>query len=135
MRVFLDTNVLVSAVSTRGLCSDVMQICLAEHQIVVGQTVLEELERVLGSKLRLPPATVEEMDSFLRRRAVVIEAGPLLTMDLPDPTDIPVLSEACAGGAEVLVTGDRDLLELGSDAPLPILSPRDFWERLRSEAR
>ncbi len=133
MRVFLDTNVLVSAGATRGLCADVMHTCLAEHQLVGGGTVLSELRRVLERKLHLPPETVEELDSFLRRPAVVIEAAPPLSIHLRDPSDIPVLAEASAGEADVLVTGDGDLLDIGSEAPLPILSPRDFWEHLRSD--
>ena len=133
MRVFLDTNVLVSAVATRGLCADVMQACLAEHHLVVGVTVLSELRQVLVKKLRLPEETAEELDSFLRRQAEIIEAATPLSINLRDPSDAPVLAEASKGGADVLVTGDRDLLEIKSEAPLPILSPRDFWELLRSD--
>lgn len=135
MRVFLDTNVLVSAVATRGLCADVMQACLAEHQLVLGGTVLSELRHVLERKLQLPPETVGELDSFLRRHAVVIKAAPPLSIDLRNPSDIPVLAEASAGEADVLVTGDRDLLDAATEAPLPILSPRAFWEQLRSNPR
>ena len=133
MRVFLDTNVLVSAVATRGLCADVMQACLAEHHLVVGVTVLSELRQVLLKKLRLPEETAGEFDSFLRRQAEIIEAATPLSINLRDPSDIPVLAEASEGEADVLVTGDRDLLEIESEAPLPILSPRDFWELLRSD--
>ena len=131
MRVFLDTNVIVSAFATRGLCSDVMQVCMAEHRLVVGGTVLSELGRVLHTKLRIPQETVEELDSFLRRQADVVEGGPPLTIELRDPSDTAVLAEACAGEADVLVTGDRDLLDVAAKAPIPILSPREFWGRLR----
>ena len=55
MRVFLDTNVLVAAYATHGLCEDVFRVILAEHELVVSETVLAEFERVLGQKLRLPP--------------------------------------------------------------------------------
>ena len=41
------------------------------------------------------------------------------------------MATAVDGRAEVLVTGDRDLLEAADAAPLAILSPRAFWERLR----
>jgi predicted nucleic acid-binding protein len=112
VKVALDTYVLVSAVATRGLCADILQATLAEHQLVVGETVLAELRRVLRQKLRVPPDTVDETDAFLRRQAVVVEA--------------------VAGGANVLVTGDQDLLEAANKAPLPILTPRGFWERLRT---
>jgi type 1 glutamine amidotransferase len=43
VRIALDTNVLVSAVATRGLCADILNLVLAKHQLVVGVTVLAEL--------------------------------------------------------------------------------------------
>ncbi len=41
MRVALDTSVLVSAVAARGLCADVFNLILAEHDLIVGETVLQ----------------------------------------------------------------------------------------------
>lgn len=131
MKVALDTNVLVSAVATRGLCADILRVVLSEHQLVVGATVLRELRRVLRQKLRVPAGTVAEMDALLRRHAVVVTKAPALTLKLSNKSDVPVLAEAIAGGADVLVTGDRDLLCITDKALLPILSPRGFWERLR----
>jgi len=54
VKVFLDTNVLVSGFATRGLCADVIRLVLAEHELVVAQIVLDELKRVLKQKIELP---------------------------------------------------------------------------------
>ena len=131
MRVFLDTNVLVSAFTTRGICADVVTVVVAEHQLVWGETVLAELTRVLSQKMRMPPATIAEAESFLRQEAAVVSQQSKPNVDLRDPDDIPVLAEALEGSVEVLVTGDRDFLELTHDLPIEILSPRGFWERLQ----
>lgn len=133
MRIFLDTNVLVSAFSTRGLSADVLNLLLAEHQLVLGEAVLVEFSRVLRNKLKVPSKTTKEAVAFLRANAVVISDAPALGVAVRDPDDEVVLSEAVAGLAEVLVTGDNDLLELEAPAPLRILSPRGFWESLRSD--
>jgi len=130
--VCFDTNVLMSAVATRGLCADIVNAALAEHQLIVGETVLAELRRVLRQKLRLPIVLVDEMDAFLRLHATVIEAAPALEIQALDDGDRAVLAEAVAGKADVLVTGDQDLLKLASEAPIKVLSPRGFWELLRS---
>lgn len=132
MIVCFDTNVLVSAVATRGLCADIVNAALAEHQLTLGVTVLAELQQVMLRKLRLPVAVVEEMDAFLRLHATIITAAPALAIQDLDANDRAVLAEAVAGGADVLVTGDQDLLKLGEQAPISILSPRGFWELLRS---
>jgi len=133
VRVYPDTNVLVSAVATRGLCADLFQMILADHELLVGETVLAEFTRILTRKLHLAPNHVSEWVTFLRRQGELIPTGPLLRVKVRDPHDRPILAEAVAGRAHVLVTGDRDLLDLTVAIPLEILSPRAFWDRLRSE--
>jgi putative PIN family toxin of toxin-antitoxin system len=131
VRVALDTNVLVSAVATRGLCSDVLNLVLAEHELIVGEAVLVELRRVLSDKMRVPAKIIDEFVALLRQEGLVVKRAERLPIKIRDKDDIVVLSEAIAGNAEALVTGDRDLLEIGEELPLRILSPRAFWEQLR----
>ena len=131
MRVSLDTNVIVSAVATRGLCADLLAILLAEHDLVLGETVLTELPQILARKIRLPKETIRELDTFLRTQATVVPAGPGATHVGLDSADARVLAEAAAGAADVLVTGDRALLD-AQGTPVEVVSPRGLWERLRS---
>jgi uncharacterized protein len=133
VRVFLDTNVLASAVATRGICADLFRTTLAEHRLVVGQAVLAELGPVLVRKFRVSPELAREMDEFLRREAEVIEHSSPVEIELRDPDDVVILEEAVAGQADVLVTGDKDLLEVAEDSPVRIVSPRGFWDLLRSD--
>ncbi len=133
MRVCLDTNVLVAAVATRGLCADVVYLVLAEHELVIGETVLDELRRVLEKKLKVPRPTVAEFELLLRAEGMIVVAQGPAEIELRDPSDAIILAEATAGEADVLVTGDDDLLEVADQAPLPVRSPRQFWEELRSE--
>lgn len=130
MRVCLDTNVLVSAFTTRGICEDVLNVVLAEHQLVLGEAVLTEFRRVLVNKMRMQSELAEEAEAFLRREAIVVSSAPTLPLELRDPDDVLVLSEAAAGLAEVVVTGDRDILDVAETLPLPFVSPRGFWEKL-----
>ena len=130
MRVFL-TNVLVSAFTTRGICADVVTVVVAEHQLVLGETVLAELTRVLSEKMRVPAATIEETESFLRREAAGVSHASKRDVELRDADDILVLAEALEGSADVLVTGDRDFLDTAHSLPIDILSPRGFWERIQ----
>jgi len=134
VRVFLDTNVLVSAVATRGICADVLRITLAEHRLLIGEAVLAELGHILLRRFRVPIELVDETDEFLRREAEVVEHASPLEIRLRDPDDVAIIAEALAGQADVLVTGDKDLLEAAQDAPIRIVSPRGFWDLLRSAA-
>jgi uncharacterized protein len=130
LRVFLDTNVLVSAFTTRGLCSDLLDAVLAEHQLVLGEAVLTELSRVLTNKMSMPQATTEEVEAFLRREAAVVSTGSDPGVKIRDEDDVVILGQAIEALAEVLVTGDRDLLDVTDAIPIVVLSPRGFWDRL-----
>ena len=133
MRVFLDTNVLVSAYAARGLCADVMRLVLAEHELIVGQVVLEELERILTGKLHLPPELVQDIISSLREHPMQPKPESAGAIPVRDPDDVWVLASAMDAGADVLVTGDSHLLEIATEVQgLRIASPRDFWELLRN---
>jgi putative PIN family toxin of toxin-antitoxin system len=134
VRVFLDTNVLVSAVTTRGLAVDVLRVVLTEHTLVTGEVVLAELRRVLARRFGVPKTAVEEFDALLRQHEVV--AKPVRAVDLAvrDPDDRWIVASAVAAEADVLVTGDHDLLSVRRESPVPITDPRGFWELLRRGA-
>ena len=131
MRVFLDTKALVSAFATRGLCADVMRQVLAEHELIVGEVVLRELRKALRVKLKLPPATMTAIEELLRESEVIPRPRTPSDLEVRDPDDRWVLASAIAGRADVLVTGDRDLLEVAARSPVRLVDPRGFWTLLR----
>ena len=136
MRVFFDTNVLVSAFATRGLCAELFELVLLEHELIAGASVLRELAKALRRKIKLPAPRVEEIVEFVAGEAAqtIDEAAPMSALDV-DPDDALVLGEALAGRAEVFVTGDAALLRTETVESLQIVSPRRFWEMLRSPGR
>ena len=133
MRVFLDTNVLISAFAARGLCADLMRLLLAEHEVLTGEVNVVELRRVLLKRFKATAAQIDVIEQLLRDQTVIPKPAALLSLKVRDPDDAWVLASALAGDADLLVSGDQDLLVLANRAPLPILSPRDAWSRLRGE--
>jgi putative PIN family toxin of toxin-antitoxin system len=131
VRVFLDTNVLVSAFATRGLCADLLREILARHQLLVGEVVLAELERALTRKLEVPAPIVQEILASLREHEVVPRPHTSGDYGLEDPDDAWIVASAESGKADLLVTGDNDLLAAGDRVDLPIRAPRAFWNLLR----
>ena len=131
MRVFLDTNVLISAFAARGLCADLMRLLLAEHDVLTGEVNLAELRRVMLKRFKATAAQVDVIEQLLRDQTVIPKPAALLSLKVRDADDAWVLASAVAGAADLLVSGDQDLLVLASRAPLPIVSPRDAWHRLR----
>lgn len=133
MRVFLDTNVLVSAFFTRGLCTELFLTLAAEHDPIIGEVVLDELERVLRTKFRTPAADINDLQDALRRFEVAPRPPRRDTMALHDESDRWILASAKLAKAEVLVTGDKELLALGDLADLRIRSPRSLWQEVRRQ--
>lgn len=131
MRVFLDTNVLAAAFTTRGLCADVVRYVLAEHQLVSGEVMLDELRDVLANRFKLPASATKDILDLVRSQEVVAKPKKAASLAIRDPDDGWVLASAIEGRCDVLVTGDHDLLDIAEAAPLPILSPRGFWEFVR----
>jgi len=130
LRIALDTNVIVSALATRGLCADLFQAVLAEHDLIVGETVLTELRSVLNRTLRLPDATIDALEAFVRRQAIIVTAEATVAPGRLEGGDAAVLADAAAGAADVLVTGDQDLLKT-HDPPVKTVSPRQLWDLIR----
>ncbi len=135
MKVFLDTNVLASAATTRGLCADVLREVSARHVFLLSDQVLSELGRVLKSKLGAPEELIDSLLRLLQQDTLLVDPVVLPQVELQDQDDLGILGAAVQGGAEVLVTGDKELLALGRLESLAILSPRQFWERLKVEHR
>src|SRR5205823_8049860 len=99
VRVFLDTNVIVAAFATRGLCADVFRLVLAEHELIVSPALIEEVTRTLTKKIRVSDQVVREVVAFLRAAGSTVEGAPELpTIVVRDPDDLIILGEALAGG-------------------------------------
>lgn len=133
MRLFLDTNVLASALGTRGLCLDLLRLLLDEHELLVCRPLLDELERVLHEKFGVPGQDRAAATKVFAECRLVATPDPLPALASPDPSDIPLLAAAVCARADFFVTGDRALLEMKSIEGVPIVSPRVMYERLIRE--
>jgi putative PIN family toxin of toxin-antitoxin system len=136
VKVFLDTNVLVSGFATRGLCADVIRLVLAEHELITADVVLSELKRVLKHKIELPGGQIQEILAFLESQTV--QPKPISPPSIPvrDEDDRWVLASALAAKADVFVTGDKALLDVATQvADLVITDPRGFWSLARKRPR
>jgi putative PIN family toxin of toxin-antitoxin system len=128
MRAVFDTNVLVAAFVTEGICSKLLgRARRGQFELITCPFILKEFETVLFHKLS---STKSETRQALRILAEVIStivqpAQPVSGI-CRDPDDDSILSCCLAAGADDLVTGDSDLLELREFQGTRIITPRDF---------
>jgi putative PIN family toxin of toxin-antitoxin system len=131
VRIVLDANVLLAGFGTRGLCEALLAVCLKSHQLVDSQHLLTETRRCLTTQFKVPALQADEIIAFLRDQAEMVKPAVIARSACRDPDDLPVLGTAVAGHAALLVTGDKDLLVLKDHAGIPIVTPRECYDRLR----
>jgi uncharacterized protein len=133
MRVLLDTNVIVSAVTTRGLCADVFRAVLAEHELVTCPQVLYEVRHILSIKFSVPEHLISEYLELIEHDAIIAESEDFPSIPIKDKDDVKIVASAITARVQVLVTGDREVQNLKSIGKVKIMSPRAFWELLAAQ--
>jgi putative PIN family toxin of toxin-antitoxin system len=112
-----------------GLCRDLVKRRLARVELVTSRALLEELARTLRRKFDTDPAEVPMLKAY-RERATLVRPKALPKPVCRDRDDDTVLATAVAGKADIILTGDDDLLVLGEYNGVRILSPRRFVEMI-----
>ena len=130
MRLLLDTNVLVSAVLFGGLPQGLVeQAFRGEYELVTSEAVLDELEEVLRESFARPPLVARALREELASISDISRPQPIPRVSR-DPADDMVLAAALGGHADAIVTGDKDLLDLGAFEGMPILTTRQALAKL-----
>ncbi len=131
MRVVLDTNVFVSAV-LGGRLSGVLEAWdVGRFTLLVNADILREYREVLSRpKFGLTVEDVDNIIGYVFHRAEFVTAAHLLNVIVEDSPDNRFLEVGVAGQADCIVSGDRHLLRLQSCEGIPIISARDFLDRL-----
>lgn len=135
MKIVLDSNVLVAAFATRGLCNALFEHCLQQHSLILSQAILSEVQRALKRKVKLPAQETKNILRFLRLNAKVKKPARMEQFPCRDPNDAHVLALAITANVYCIVSGDRDLLELKKVGHIPILSPREFWQLEQAQTK
>ena len=137
MRAVIDTNVLVAALLWRGAPHALLEhVRTGMVAMVSSPALLAELADVLGrakfdSILDQTHTSRERSLSQLRQLAEVVEPPPLSQPVCRDPDDDQVLALAIAAKAELIVSGDKDLLSLGHFESVPILAPAQALDLIK----
>ena len=98
-------------------------------RLAVSEPILAEIRRVLGDKFRRAPEEVAEADRLIRGFAELVTPTRRLAVVATDPDDNRVLECAVAAGAQILVSGGKDLLRLGEFEGIEIVRVAAFLER------
>lgn len=135
IRAVLDTNTIVSGVGWGGPPGAVLDAALdGRYELITSPALLTELRRVLSyPKLQTVVGDADELIKLLALAAIVVTPTETVTISR-DSDDDRLIEAALEADADVIVSGDRDLLTLGRIGHIQILTPREFLEFLPSGA-
>jgi putative PIN family toxin of toxin-antitoxin system len=135
-RIVLDTNALVSRLLIPdSIPAQAVRKAVEEGDILISESTLFELADVLGREKFNAYVSIQDREEFLRMLGRIVEMITILhaVHDCRDPKDNQILEVAVNGQAQVVVTGDGDLLVLNPFRGIPIMKPVDYlkWEAPR----
>ena len=133
MNMVFDSNIYIAAFATHGVCHLMLESCITEHNVFISDFIFGEVKEKLIKKIKLPSKTVDEIISYLGEQAIVTNPKNLVSDICRDPDDDIIISLGIAAKAEYIVTGDRDLLDIGQYASLHMVSPKEFSEVLKNQ--
>jgi uncharacterized protein len=135
MRVVIDTNVWLSALLWGGQPSLIIQLIEQKQiQAISSENILTELTDILQKpklqkRLDRLKITAEEIVIIAKRLMTLVVIEEVTIPELRDPKDQMVLATAIAGDAQIVISGDKDLLVLHPYGNISILLPQEFLSR------
>jgi putative PIN family toxin of toxin-antitoxin system len=138
MRAVIDTNVLLSGILWHGIPHELLeQARNGKLTLISSPVLLAELTDVISRPkfdailARSNTSRSHALDEFYRL-AEVIEPPPLPKPVCRDADDDEVLATASAGQADLIVSGDDDLLSLKIHQGIPIVTPAEAVQRIKA---
>jgi uncharacterized protein len=133
MRVVIDTNIIVSGYLGGALEAIIVAWKSGKFTLVVSDTIADEYHVVLKRpKFKIERAELDDFFALLLDKAEFVISLETVKAIPDDPTDNKFLEAAIAGKADLIVSGDRHLLELETFRNIPIIAAREFITQLKS---
>ncbi len=131
MRIILDANVLIAAFATHGICNDLYELCIENHDVFMSEHLLAEIHAGFFKKVKMSKESAEQNLEYIKSNSTLGIPQVVPPNTCRDSKDLPILGLALTCQADFIVTGDEDLLVLKKFKKTVILSPRGFWEVTR----
>jgi putative PIN family toxin of toxin-antitoxin system len=129
VKVVFDTNVFVSALTFRGGRGEqaLLRVLDRRDSLVLSKPILDELLRILATKFSREREELSRVAVYLAELAQMVDPPARIDV-LSDEPDNRILECAVAGGVDIIVTGDRSVLELKEFRGIKIVSLRRYLE-------
>jgi len=133
LKAVIDTTVWISGVFWHGLPNEILELWKAgDFEIIVSEAILEEIERKLHEKaveFEMETEVVSEWLDLITIEAIFVQPQEKIQA-CRDPEDDLFLKAAVEGRADFIVSGDKDLTDMGEFREIKLVKPRQFYDFL-----
>jgi putative PIN family toxin of toxin-antitoxin system len=128
VKAVFDTNVLIAALLTEGLCSGLL-VRARKHNfdLVLCDNIIREFKGILTKRFKVSSSDVSEITSIIiEASSEILHKAASSPRICRDPNDDMIIACALDADADYIVTGDEDLLILKRYKNILIINPRHF---------
>lgn len=131
MRVILDTNVLVSGLFFTGIPFKILRgMKLGKYRIVVSEEIIYEYKKTIDKLVgQFPHINANPQLELIVLSSDICQPHRLSESVCVDPDDDKFIACAVAGKANIIVSGDKHLLDVSGYKGIEVLTPRQFLEK------
>lgn len=130
MKILFDTNVLVAAFLRGGTSYEVIEQAVHEHEIYYTVFIIGEFKIIFKNKFHYPAAVVNEFAAFIESFFIKGNTAGAIENICRDSNDDQVLADAVINRINVIITGDKDLLDLKAYKDIRIIHPKEYCNLL-----
>jgi putative PIN family toxin of toxin-antitoxin system len=136
LKAVIDTTVWISGIFWHGLPHQILEMWKAgDFEIIVSEAILTEIERKLSEKaieFKIETEVVNEWLDLITGEAIFVQPQDKIQV-CRDPDDDLFLEAAVEGRADFIVSGDKDLTDMGKFREIKLVTPRQSYDFLTGD--
>lgn len=127
MRIVFDTNIFISALIIPGSSAEnaIMKVIEGTDELIISRDIIDEVLGVLSRKFNRNREALSRVAVNLAEIGAIVMPGEKVSV-LQDEPDNRILECALAGRAEIIVTGDKEMLHLKSYKKIKIITLKEY---------
>jgi len=128
VKILFDANVIISGFVSQGYSFDVIKDAANKHEVYCTEYLIKETQKNLSTKFPLSHEAVKSIISTVKKQFTEGKTANIIEKISRDPKDDQILADAVINEIDVIITGDKDLLELKNYKGIKIIMPKDYWK-------
>lgn len=128
MKILFDANVIISGFVSQGYSFEVIKDAAGKYEVYCTEYLLKETQKSLSAKFPLSDKVINSIINTVKKQFIRGKTADTVERISRDPKDDQILADAVINEIDIIITGDKDLLELKDYKGIKIIMPKDYWK-------